>query len=512
MSEIVNSSLRTAAKGTGLVLAGSAIALLLGFVNKLLIIRNTTQAEFGIFSLAIAVVSIVSIIATLGLKAGSTRFISVLKGSGEEEKARAIVIGSIQIGIVGSIVALIVIYSASEILSVKIFDSPGLTEPLKIISLVFPFFVLSQIIISIFRGYNIIRPKIYFQDILRPLVFLTLVSAYVAFDLSFRAIFYAYLLSFVSVFIGLILYARKPKIQLFTTKLTSHKKELLSFSLPLITVGLMGVLFNVTDTLMLGYFTESQEVGLYNGGLALARLLNFPLGALAFVFMPIAGSLYSKNLLGELKRTYQIITKWVFSAIWPIFIIFFLFPETILSFLFGESYAGASWVLRLLALGFLFHTFLGANGMTLTVLGLSKFLMWVGIFGTILNISLNYTLIPIYGITGAAFSTMLSYMAFNIIVSIKLYRHSKIHPITPKYLKPVVSSLAIALLIYIISINFPIKFWMLPILFVVFIAGYLFALLATRSIDEEDIHMLKTIEKKSGIDMRIVKRIAKKFL
>lgn len=512
MSEIVNSSLRTAAKGTGLVLAGSVIALLLGFVNKLLIIRNTTQAEFGIFSLALAVVSIVSIIATLGLKEGSTRYISVLRGSGEEEKARAVITDSIHIGIFGSLVALVIIYLASNLISTNIFDSPGLTEPLKIISLVFPFFVLSQIIISIFRGYNIIRPKIYLQNILRLIVFLILILVYIVLDLSFVAIFYAYLFSFVSMFIGFIYFGIKFKIQIFYTKLATNKMELLSFSLPLVSVGLMGMIFNWTDTLILGYFTESQEVGLYNGGLALAKLLSFPLGALVFVFMPIAGSLYSKNLLGELKRTYQIITKWVFSAIWPIFIIFFLFPEIILSFLFGESYAGAAWVLRLLALGFLFHTFLGANDITLTVLGLSKFLMWVGIFGTILNIVLNYTLIPIYGITGAAFSTMLSYMAFNSIVSIKLYRHSKIHPITPKYLKPVVSSLAIALLIYIISINFPIKFWMLPILFVVFIAGYLFALLATKSIDEEDIHMLKTIEKKSGIDMRIVKRIAKKFL
>jgi len=72
MSNIVDSSLKMAAKGTAIVFVGSIIGLLLGFISKVLIVRYTTQAEFGIYSLAIALVSIFSLVSMLGLHEGST--------------------------------------------------------------------------------------------------------------------------------------------------------------------------------------------------------------------------------------------------------------------------------------------------------------------------------------------------------------------------------------------------------------------------------------------------------
>ena len=125
MSEIVNSSLKTAAKGTAIIFTGSIVGLLLAFITKVLIVRYTTQAEFGIYSLAIAVMSIFTLISMLGLQEGSTRYISVLKGEGDEEKARAIVASSLQIGIVSGLASFLILYIASGFISKKIFGIPG---------------------------------------------------------------------------------------------------------------------------------------------------------------------------------------------------------------------------------------------------------------------------------------------------------------------------------------------------------------------------------------------------
>ncbi|MGB2840866.1 MAG: oligosaccharide flippase family protein [Halobacteriota archaeon] len=76
MSEIVNQSLQKIAKGTGIVFTGTIIGLLLGFIGRIILVRYTTQTEYGIYCLALVIISIFATISTLGLKEGSTRYIA----------------------------------------------------------------------------------------------------------------------------------------------------------------------------------------------------------------------------------------------------------------------------------------------------------------------------------------------------------------------------------------------------------------------------------------------------
>jgi O-antigen/teichoic acid export membrane protein len=514
MSDILSSSLKKAVKGTALLSVGSTIKLPLAFIIKVLIVRYTTKAEFGIYSLAIAVVSILSFVSIFGLRMGSPRYISVLKGRGEQKKMKEVITSSLHIGIVGGLSSFLILYFAASFISVKIFNITDLAKPLKVISFSIPFAALTTILIAIFRGHGIIKPKVYFQDLGQRLIFLILLALIIVRTLPFINILFAYLLSNILVFVLLFIYAHK-KVNLgpvFSTKTIRIPRKLLLFSIPLLLTGLRGTVFNWTDTLMLGYFREAEDVGLYNVGLSLARLLMIPLTSLTFVFMPISGYLYSKNNMPELKRAYQVLTKWIFSTILPLFFIIFLFPEMVLGFLFGERYIEAATILRILALGYMLHTFMGANDMILMVLGKSKLLMWIAFFGATLNILLNYIFIPIYGTLGAAFAMVISYSALNIANSIKLYQHSQIHPLTLKYLKPIFASSAVALTIYLFAKSIQIKLWMLPIFFVLFVVGYIISLILTKSIDEEDVFIFKTIERKAGIDLKTIKNIVGKLL
>ena len=99
MSEIVNESLRKIAKGTTIVFTGTIIGLFMGFVGRVILIRYTTQSEYGIYSLAFTILSIFVVIATLGLGEGSTRYIAYFRGKGEEENVRGVVSSSIKIAV-----------------------------------------------------------------------------------------------------------------------------------------------------------------------------------------------------------------------------------------------------------------------------------------------------------------------------------------------------------------------------------------------------------------------------
>ena len=92
MSEIVNQSLQKIAKGTGIVFIGTMIGMLLGFVGRIIIVRYTTQSEYGIYSLALVIISIFVTIATLGLSEGSARYIAYFRGKKEDEKVKELYI------------------------------------------------------------------------------------------------------------------------------------------------------------------------------------------------------------------------------------------------------------------------------------------------------------------------------------------------------------------------------------------------------------------------------------
>jgi O-antigen/teichoic acid export membrane protein len=66
MSEGVYSSLRIAAKGAALVFAGMLASQALWFVTRLLIAKNLSKEDLGIYSLIVAIVSIIAPLASLG--------------------------------------------------------------------------------------------------------------------------------------------------------------------------------------------------------------------------------------------------------------------------------------------------------------------------------------------------------------------------------------------------------------------------------------------------------------
>ena len=520
MSEIVNQSLQKIAKGTGIVFIGTIIGMLLGFVGRIIIVRYITQSEYGIYSLALVLVSIFVTISTLGLQEGSTRYIAYFRGKSEEGKIKGVISSSLKIALIASIIFSLILFLSSDIISTNIFHSSELSTPLKIFSVAIPFTVLIGIFASLFRGFDKVKPNVYFQNILRSVIFILLLVGITLLGLSFLGVLYAYLASIVITCIAFAIYTIKKLLLTFSVKkggdaatsITPIGKELLLFSFPLLAVAILGMVMNWTDTLMLGYFKTADVVGLYNGALPIAHLIPIALTSAGFIYVPIVSGLYSKKLMEEIGKTYQVLTKWIFSVTIPLFFILFLFPETVLNSLFGVNYIQAAPALRILALGFMFHAFLGLNALSLLVMGKTRFLMLSSLSGAISNVVLNAALIPTFGIVGAAFASLLSYSMVNIFNSTKLYQLSEVHPFTRNYVKPVGISIVLLVLIYAFTTHLKIEFWMLPLLLFLFLFAYGFLLLLTRSFDREDIEMVLAIEKKTGIDAEPIKRLLRRFI
>ena len=514
MSESVTLSLKTAAKGTAFVLAGMAGSQALWFVTRLLIVRNLSTEDLGIYSLATAIGGIVSLIASMGLWEGATRYVSIFAAEGRAEDVESVRRSSLAIGAISGAAACAVVFLLSRVLSEYVFYKPGLADPLMVIAFSVPAYVMAYILTSIIRGHGIINPKVYFMDVGQPLIFLILLLIIFILSLPFVSIFCAYVLSMAAVFVLTAWYGQGALgIRPLALNGGRHIRELLRFSVPVAAIDAMTQLYRSADTLMLGRYGSAEELGAYSVSVSLAAFLTLPLVALDIVYMPIAGELYARRSPAELSRTYRVLTKWIFSVTLPLFFILFFFPEMTITFLFGDRFVASASPLRVLSLGYLVNAFLGTNAMLLLVMGRSGTVMKVFAAGTMLNVLMNYILIKHagLGLQGAAISSMVSIVTISLGCSFVLYRLSGIHPLSSAYLKPVTGSAIIGVAIYAAAKGLPLYFWILPVYFLLYICGYLASLILTRSLDAEDVFLFSEILKRAGVEPETTRRIMKKI-
>jgi O-antigen/teichoic acid export membrane protein len=464
--------------------------------------------------LALVLLNIFVIVSAMGVQEGSTRYIAHFRAKGDRSKVKGVIVSSIQITLVSSVFIAILLFLASNFIS-NFFHTNELSTPLKIFSICIPFATLTGTFLSLFRGFDRVDAKVYFADILGNLFFLLSLAIVFLFGLSFLGVIYANLAAIILTFIVVVIYAVKelPIKGTETVNIPIVRKELLLFSVPLLTTVMLGMILAWTDTLMLGYFKTPIDVALYNGAIPIAKLIGVPLASMLFLYTPITSQLYSQNLMPEIKRNYAILTKWIFTATLPAFLIIFLFPDTVLEFFFGSNYVQASVALKIVVFGFFIHTFFGPNGATLIAMGKVRVLMWAALFSAILNVVLNLSLIPPFGIIGAATSSAIALCAVNILMAAKLFRLFGVHSFTKTLLKPGITSIAIIFMFYLLSKDLlTVTFWMLPLLFILFNAIYGLSLLLTKSLDNEDVMIFLAIEKKMGINLKRIKKILKKFM
>jgi len=101
----------------------------------------------------------------------------------------------------------------------------------------------------------------------------------------------------------------------------------------------------------------------------------------------------------------------------PIFLIVFIAPNWIMS-LFGPEFTIGVSALLLMAFSQLINSLSGSVGYIMQMTNNQKMFQYIIISSSVLNILLNYLLIPIYGIDGAAFSSMVSMIVWNMVTVI----------------------------------------------------------------------------------------------
>lgn len=487
---------RKVGKGAIIGFTGNIFHLSITFVTYALVTRYISREEFGYLSLALAFINILSATCCLGIDKGFPGYVAKYRQTNEPAIIdKAINTSFILIGLLSLSCALILPFCASSI--AHLWNKPGMAQPIAIVAIAIPFIGLSTMLTVYLQSSENVLGKFY-KEVSTAVIRLLFITAAILLSLSFSTILWAHTVTFIIVFSLLLFYAKKKSVGTFSTKFSLITAgTLVNHSYPLFISGMVAVLLMWGDTIILGYFSSADEVGMYNAGLRLSRLLRLSYLSTGFIFLPIAARLFFKKELKQLDFLYYFSTKWMVIFTMPFFCFFILAPEETIGLFFGSKYIVEDYLFfQLLCIGAFVNAIVGLSEMSLIAFNLNKKILFCAVIAGTSNIILNFLFIPLWGKTGAALASLCAMVIVNGLTTYFNYKHTRIQPFKEDYVKVligVITGLILLLLFQKFSAT-QLSIWML---FSFSFLGIPFIVIITRSISREDIKFLEFIEMKT---------------
>jgi len=124
---------------------------------------------------------------------------------------------------------------------------------------------------------------------------------------------------------------------------------------------------------------------------------------------------------GQNKNVYKGTLRYVLMILMPLTLLVAATSKDIINILYTEEYISASGPLSILMVGFLFLTVFSIFASVVCAEGKPKYTMALSLLLVAISLILNRILIPIYGLSGAAYATLISCLIGMLI----LYAYTK---------------------------------------------------------------------------------------
>ena len=425
------------AKGFISVLGGKVATMLSMVVVTPLVIRLAGNGEYGSFTFAMSVFSMLLIFTTPGIFDGVRKYLSEDRSDPNwHENVLVFYFGF------GSVLA----FTVAVILS--LFAYSGFLTPYFDDSIIDLFYLIAILLLAeqaifILRGAHMGLGNEFHSELLlfiRSLFFVLSSVGLVYIGFGAEGILAGRILgSIVAAAAGLFLLY--PKIELVSENISLADKlpikELLTFNIhSAIFIAMTSSLYNI-DIILVQYFLGSEQTAFYRASLLIAEFLWFVPNALQTLLLHSASELWSKNKIEKITNISSEITRYniLVSLLFLIGIV--ILAEPFVLIYFGNSFNKSIIPLIILlpgAFGFavarpIFSIVQGKGELRIIILGT--------LMPVIINIGLNFVLIPTWGINGAAVSTSIGYgmmilvhgyiakiVGFNPFIGLKLVRIS----------------------------------------------------------------------------------------
>ncbi len=388
----------------------------IAFLSQILLARWMGAFEFGIFAYVWVFVIILGSLSTIGLNTSVLRFLPEYKEKAQWRLFKGFLDGSrwITLGIstAVTVAGIAVTWALHEVIP------DYYLVPLVIAFFCLPGYAITDMQDGISRSQSWIDLALIPPYMLRPFAMLMLFGAgvwagYPATALS--ALVAALGATYITTCVQLMVMTRR-----FGGGLPECTREYrvplwLKVSAPIMLMHGFFILLQHVDILVLNLYVSPSDVAIYYAAIKTTGLVAFVHFAVGAAFAPRFSEYFAAGRMSDLGAHLRESIKWSF---WPSLlasagILAVGYP---LLWLFGPEFTAGYPVMFVLACGLVVRAALGPAEPLLSVLGQQKICALVMFFTLIINVAMNFALIPVFGLLGAAAATTFSIMLESVLL------------------------------------------------------------------------------------------------
>lgn len=198
-------------------------------------------------------------------------------------------------------------------------------------------------------------------------------------------------------------------------------KKMLHFSLPLVPTVVATWILNLSDRYVILYFLGEGEVGIYGIGGRFITLVNMIVSGVSMAYTTFA---YSNVDNPEAKKQYSSVLNLMYVLLAGIAFIISLFAKEIVQLMAAPAYALAYEPMRDMMFAQVIYAISTITSYGIYFKKKSGYALISTTIAAVVNLVLNFMLIPKFGIAAAAATTLVGYVIMfliNYVVSQKLY-------------------------------------------------------------------------------------------
>lgn len=203
-------------------------------------------------------------------------------------------------------------------------------------------------------------------------------------------------------------------------------KELFKYGWVLVPSAYAMWILNSSDRLFLAQYTDLTDIGIYSLAYSVGYLvIQLFVNPVWTMFPNKASELFNKGQIEGLEKLWCLSKRLIVIPVYASAVFFSFSGKTIINIISKDEFSSGYIIIPIISLAYLFHML---SSYDLVLLGLVKKQKYDAIsmfFACIVHLLLNFLLIPIYGIIGAAISTYIGYMVQFIVSHIAICYYIK---------------------------------------------------------------------------------------
>jgi O-antigen/teichoic acid export membrane protein len=436
---------------------GRILSKVANFATQILIVRYLSQSAYGGFAYALSIATVLQNVVALGLDRSIVRFLPIYQARKDTARLYGVIAMAVIVIVSLGLVAAGVLYGFRDLFGHWVPNRQTTLPLLLILVFLAPLQSLDDLLVGLFAVFAKARSIFVRRFLLAPVLRLAFAAAMVMGkgDVLLLAIGYV-----VSSLFGVILYGyflmhvlRQEGLlePSFMRALRMPWKEVLGFTLPLLTTDLTYAAMTTFGVILLGHRWGTDGVASLTAVLPAARMNELVMNTFGILYVPLASRMFAQRDRLGVNDLYWRTSIWIAIFTFPVFALTFSLSEPLTVLLFGARYAPSAPILALLALGYYFNAATGMNGLTLKVFGKVRALVLINVVTVAFSVVLSVILIPKMGAFGAAVAITASLFVHNTLKQLGLKIGTGVRVFAPRYLRVYAWIVACALGLYAVS-------------------------------------------------------------